>query len=138
MPGRSTGEIVCLVNRTTKNLTYMFDGYEYTLEPGENYIPEIHVFFARNQNPRMGTQSPWAEDACEYLVGIKAKPGRKQKDDISPIEQTNAKERLNRSELDEVAQTAQLKTVVGRLGRSEVSVGGPAGSAKFAPQSADA
>lgn len=138
MPGKSTGTIVCLVNRTKRVLHYMYDGYQYDLEPGENYIPDSHVYYARNQNPVMGTQSPWSEDGCDYLVGIKVKPGQKQRDNISPIEQSDARERLNRDELDEEAQKAVLRTVVGRVGRSEVSAAGRSGDAKFAPQAADA
>jgi len=79
-------ESVIVVNRTSVPIAYMFDGAQYMLDPGENAIPIEHVEFAKTQNIVMGTENPLNPSQYVSLVGLKAKPGQKQRDDLSQIE----------------------------------------------------
>ena len=87
-------EMVELVNRAPielsekdAELSVQFDGQSKTLMRGGNLVPRIVVPFAKNQNPVMGTQDPYNPhiSGCQYLVGIKAPKGQKQKDPIEPL-----------------------------------------------------
>lgn len=94
-------ETVTLVNRTSKVLFVTFDGQTKALEPGENPgFPLIAVWHAKKQNVLMGSEDPNNPMSRTYLVGVKVKAGQKQKDDISPLEQSDAPQFLNREELD--------------------------------------
>jgi hypothetical protein len=95
------GETVTLVNRTSKVLNARFDGRDQTIQPGENPgFPKIAVAYAKSQNVLMGSEDPEnpSPSGMEYLVGVKATP---QRDDISPIEQSDAPQRYNRESLRE-------------------------------------
>ena len=87
-------DMVELVNRTPLELdekaaeiSVQFDGQSKTLVRGSNMVPRIVVPFAKNQNPIMGTQDPYNPhiSGCQYLVGVKAPAGNKQKDPIEPL-----------------------------------------------------
>lgn len=70
------GNIVNVVNRTDRELKYMFDGQIHTLTPGENAIPEQEVRFAREQNVLMGTRDPYNPANYVSLVGVKGRKGK--------------------------------------------------------------
>ncbi len=74
------GDIICLVNRTSRNLSVTKDGRQIVLKPGENHINSDLVRFAKRQNPVMGSQDPYNPAQCDYLVGVKG-----THDDIYPI-----------------------------------------------------
>lgn len=87
-------------NRTSKPLNARFDGQDVVLEPNytaegaliadvHNLLPTIAVQYAKNQNILMGSEHPTDPSDFEVLVGIKAKKGAKQKDDISYCEQSD-------------------------------------------------
>jgi len=94
------GSIVCLVNRTPHVLSYVKDGREYDLQPGENWVNSDQVRFAKAQNAVRGSRNPM-DLSFESLVGLKAGKGEKQLDDLSPIDEDTLamlpKEVLNRS-----------------------------------------
>lgn len=50
--------LVPVFNRAPVPLTVRFDGQEYTIQPGEDKIPDVTVLFAKNQNPVMGSADP--------------------------------------------------------------------------------
>jgi hypothetical protein len=81
-------ESVTMVNRTSRPLNVRYDGEDMTLQPGENPgFPRVAVPFARNQNPLMGSKHPINPRKFISLVGVKAAPGQKQVDDITPIDE---------------------------------------------------
>lgn len=86
-------EYKTLINRTTKKLEGVWDGRTYIIPPGRNSYPATMAYKFKYQNPRMGTQDPYSMD-MEYLCGIE-----EDNDPISPTEQTNAIEQLNRGAL---------------------------------------
>lgn len=136
MPTVYPGDIVTVVNRTSKPLFYTYDSREYTLDPGENPVLSTHVHYAKSQNVQMGSQDPYdtSPGSRVYLVGLRAKKGQKQKDDISPLEQSDAIEILDRSLLDGDAQTATLMSPArgARTRPSEVrSQGGHGAATEF-------
>jgi len=118
-------QTVTLVNRSSKVLYCTFDGETKKLEPGENPgFPLVAVWHAKKQNVRMGSEDPNNPMSRIYLVGVKAKAGEKQKDDISPLEQSDAPQFLNREELDTApgVRTVQLR---GRKKHSAFDAGVP-------------
>ena len=99
-----------VVNRTSEVLQVRFDGQDIELQPNydkdgvllpevHNLIPTITVPYAKSQNVRMGSENP--DDPSDYveLVGAVAKPGEKQKDDISYLEQGDALTRVDLREM---------------------------------------
>ena len=87
------GSPVVLINRTPRILKFVADGQHYELVPGENYgFNEGHVPFAKNQNPKMGSED-YHMLTFETLVAVKG-----TKDDASPIaeEELQAIERFDR------------------------------------------
>jgi hypothetical protein len=77
---------VTLVNRTDRNLNVRYDGEDITIVPGENQgFPKIAVPYAKRQNPLKGSKHPIDPRIFISMVGVKARPNEKQKDDISPI-----------------------------------------------------
>lgn len=95
-----------VINRTSKPLSVRYDGQETILQPNyasdgtflpnvHNMIPDITVMYARYQNVLMGSEDP--EDPSDRidLVGRLAKPGQKQKDDISFCEQSDIPTSVN-------------------------------------------
>lgn len=79
-------DAVTLVNRTSRVLNVRYDGEDIQLQPGENPgFPRPAVGFAKRQNKLMGSQHPLNPMRFISLVGVKAKAGEKQADDITPI-----------------------------------------------------
>jgi flagellar basal body rod protein FlgF len=86
-------EFLTVCNRTSKPLTVTWDGKRIVLAPGKNALPAIVAEAAKRQNPIMGSEDPVTLQ-MRYLIGIE-----EQEDDCSPIEQTNAVQRIDRSKL---------------------------------------
>lgn len=124
--------IVNAVNRTTGPLDAMFDGqpvvipagYKLVGEEGQQTVvgagpggepltyplPYFAAEMVKRQNPQMGTEDPGNPRDFECLIGIK-----EWEDDISPLEQSDAIERLDRGLMDDEAQGARPKeTSMGR------------------------
>lgn len=91
------GDHVTLVNRTKKStLTVMWNGMQYHFEPGEHpNVPLPIAQAAYRQHPIHGTEDPFGDpEYIDSLFGIKgAKPPFGT---VTPIEQSNAGERLDR------------------------------------------
>ena len=101
------GKTVTLFNRTKKVLSVRFDGRDQDIVPGKNPgFPEVAVQYAKNQNPLMGTEDPENPtlSGCQYLVGVKV-----WGDDVSPVEQSNAPQRYDRSILHEEGTKEYIK-----------------------------
>jgi hypothetical protein len=116
------GETVTLVNRTKKTLSARWDGRDETILPGENPgFPKVAVCNAKMQNPLMGSEDETnpTVSGCEYLVGVKAKPGEKQIDDISPIEQNERA--VSRYVLEPVKKGQKLDVRVIKTNRASVA-----------------
>jgi hypothetical protein len=95
-------ETVTLVNRTKAPLKVTFDGQDIPIAPGPNHgFPAIAVRHAKAQNPRMGTQHPFDPTRFESLVGVDGTT-----DPITPLEQSDAVELLDRSKLGGLAEQA--------------------------------
>ena len=94
----SSGNSICLVNRTDTPLSFVFDGRHYILEPGENWgYQEGHAAFALKQNPVMGSED-FNTTLFESLVGVKGNP-EYPCDALSDevlLAHLESKERLNR------------------------------------------
>lgn len=89
-------QYVTLTNRTSKTLRGVWDGRHYDIVPGKHSFPEIMAIKFRDQNPIMGSEDPRTLQ-CDYLIGIE-----ELSDDCSPIEQTDAKQRIDRTKTPEV------------------------------------
>lgn len=63
---------VALVNRAPVDLDVTHDGQTKRLSPGVNYVPEVVVQYAKNQNPIMGSADPYNPhiSGAYYLVGV--------------------------------------------------------------------
>jgi len=86
--------IVTLVNRTSKTLHGTWDGKHYDLAPGKHAFPEFQAMKFKEQNPLMGSEDPYSLQK-QYLLGIEDIG-----DDISPIEQSDARELFDRKKLN--------------------------------------
>lgn len=90
-------DLVVLINRTSKDLSYRYDGIDEILTPGENPgIPRNHVFYAKDQNKRMGSENFYNPKDYVCLVAVKG-----TKDDATPIEQSDALQVINREDKNE-------------------------------------
>jgi hypothetical protein len=92
------GDNVTLVNRTSgTTLVATWDGMHYHFEPGEHpNVPREIAVAAYKQNPIHGTEDPLGDpDVIESLFGIVG--ARQPFGNVTPIEQSTAGERLNRS-----------------------------------------
>lgn len=77
---------VTLINRTPRVLSVRYDGEDISLKPGENPgFPTVAVPYAKKQNPLMGSKHPINPTKYICLVGVKARDGEKQRDDVTPI-----------------------------------------------------
>ena len=83
-------DIVTVVNRTSRTVEGTFDGRPIVLAPHAE-VPMLAnaAEKVKEQNPLMGSEDPADPRSPTFLVGIK-----EWKDDISPIEQSNAEERF--------------------------------------------
>lgn len=86
-------ELVTVVNRTSRNLEGVWDGKHYTIPPGASAFPIVQAEAFKRQNPVMGSEDPRL-GVLTYLIGIV-----EDRDDCSPLEQTDAIERWDRSKL---------------------------------------
>ena len=99
---------VKLVNRTQKTLSGQFDGRQFSFPPGyEGSWPENQALKFKEQNPVMGTED-YFSGYKEYLLAIPD-----HGDDITPIEQTDAIEKWDRSAVV-LPPGTQLVTLKGR------------------------
>ena len=118
-----------VVNRTSKVLHVRFDGQDIELQPNydaegkllvdvRNMIPTITIPYAKSQNVLMGSEAAMDPTDYEVLIGVKAKSGAKQKDDISFCEQSSEPTRVR---LEDYLDDPTLKIQVGgrRLKRGE-------------------
>lgn len=105
------GDLVEVVNRTSKSLDYMFNGRQRVLKPGVNQIPAAHVEKARTQNVIMGTEDPLRPAIFDSYIAC---PTLIPDDDISPVEMPEKSkrrnERIDRSLLGPEAQAIQTVT----------------------------
>lgn len=96
------GDIVEVVNRAVNakgdgvRLEYMVNGRQRVLKPGKNYIPQMHVEFAKTQNAVMGTEDPLQPASYESYIGC---PALDDNCDVivMPEKANRKKERLDRS-----------------------------------------
>lgn len=109
-----------VINRTSKPLMVRYDGQDSEIAPNydaegnllpdvHNQLPDITVPYAKAQNVLMGSEDPFDPSEFVVLVGVKAKTGQKQKDDISFCEQSSE---LTRVKLDEYLDDPTAKIVV--------------------------
>ena len=113
--GGQVGQIVQVVNRTTKPLLLTYDQRQFPLAPGYRveddgtvmpagphgdvavtHLDYLKAEMAKRQNVRLGTENPMNPRDVTYLVGI-VEDG----DDVSYLEQSTAVERLDRSQFDD-------------------------------------
>jgi hypothetical protein len=94
-------EYVTIVNRTSKPLEAIWDGRRYELKPGKNSLPDLIARKAMEQNPILGTETIYSIGNCQSLLGVV-----EWNNDCSPLEQSDAIERLDRSKLGGVASEA--------------------------------
>lgn len=107
-------ETVTLINRSSKPLRAMFDGQRFVFPPGATPgVPVVVAQFAKAQNPVMGTMDRYEYESGDCLLGVEA-----WGDPITPIEQSDAIERLDRSTIEDEGATAVPGPKV-RVRRSE-------------------
>lgn len=108
------GEFVFIVNRTSQILSYVYGAKTFSLRPGINERPYEHVYFAKNQNPLRGSLSKFGGGSQQFLVGVQVPEGstEKQKDDLSPLEQSGSPELIDRT--DDLAEGGEVISVRGR------------------------
>ena len=117
--GPKSMDIVTVVNRTTRTVEGTFDGRTIVLAPHAE-VPMLAnaAEKVKEQNPLMGSEDPADPRSPTFLVGIK-----EWKDDISPIEQSNAEERFDRSLVDGPGAKAVKMQVGGkRLARVHIAL----------------
>jgi len=118
-----------VINRTSGVLHVRYDGQDIELQPNydaegkplpdvQNMIPAIAVPYAKSQNVLMGSESALDPTDYEVLVGVVAKKGSKQKDDIGFCEQSSEPTRVK---LEDYLDDPTLKIQVGgrRLRKGE-------------------
>lgn len=92
------GDTVTLVNRTrSTTLEAMWDGMHYHFEPGEHpNVPREIAVAAYKQNPIHGTEDPLGDP--EFVLSLFGIVGARQPfGNVTPIEQSAAGERIDRS-----------------------------------------
>lgn len=89
---------VTVVNRTSQRLTAMVDGRQFVFPPypAQVKIPRFAADLACRQLPVMGTENPFAPSQFECLIHVIEWHG----DEVTPTEQSEAIERLDRSQID--------------------------------------
>lgn len=103
------GEIVTAVNRSSKRLSWNFNGVSHVLLPNQEKPMNItYVLYGIRRNPVMGTQDPQFEQQAQSLIGIKEYA---EMYPVDPIEQSDALEALDRSKLPEDRQKADVLKV---------------------------
>jgi hypothetical protein len=100
------GEIVTLINRTSRPLNVVQNGREIVLKPGKNPVTADWIRFAKQQHPRMGTFDPSGLDG-DYLVAVEGHDPDEMCLPIPPGEEHRASERFDRRRMDVEGQSAQ-------------------------------
>lgn len=121
-------QIVTLINRSSKTLTGTWNGRHYLLEPERKYaFPQFMAEKFRDQNPVMGSLDPQTNHV-DYLLGIE-----EEGDDLTPIEQTGAIEKWNRSRLTGARPTEVVAGDNGLFSRASIAQPplAPAGNTNF-------
>ena len=72
------GKVVCIINRTTRKLVVTKNAREFVLTPGENWVTEDLVRFAKAQHPVPGTRD-------RFTLRQESLVGRKGLDDCSEL-----------------------------------------------------
>jgi hypothetical protein len=86
-------DIVTVVNRTSKPVEGIFDGQPMVIPPhGRKAMLSNAAELVKRQNPVMGSEDPTDPRSADYLLGVE-----EWGDDISPLEQSDAVERFDRS-----------------------------------------
>ncbi len=109
----NSGDFVTVVNRTTKTLKGVWNGRHFDITPGKHGYPLIVAEAIKRQNPIMGSGNDWTE--ALYLVGIE-----EFGDDVSPIEQSPAVERMNSAVLHGDKQMTPVMKPTGMYSRNEM------------------
>lgn len=112
-------DIVTLVNRTSKPIQGTFDGRTYVLGPHEQK-PMLANAAEKviEQNPQMGSEDPSDPRSPVFLCGVK-----EWGHDITPLEQTDAIERFDRTLVDNGGDKAKPLALRGNRGsRVKVSL----------------
>lgn len=103
------GEIVHVVNRTSEPVSFQFDGKGHTLKPHERRPMNLtYALYGIRRTPVMGTYNPAYEFQHDSLLGIEEMQDLYP---ITPIEQSNVLESIDRSKLPEDRQAAELVKV---------------------------
>lgn len=103
------GEIITVVNRSSKPLTWRFNGRSFGLKPNEERSECMTYAMAGvRQNPVMGTYDPTYEHQHQSLVGIRE---YEEQWPTTPIEQSNNPEAFDRRRLPEDRQNAFIEKV---------------------------
>jgi hypothetical protein len=118
-----------LVNRTERNLNGTWDGRQYVIEPGKHQFPEIQAQAFKRQNPVMGSEDPYSLRML-YLMGIV-----EEGDDTSPIEQSAAVERFDRSKMGGDRGKATIERGHGTYGPLDKAPGLPINGSFVTPTS---
>ena len=108
-------QLVTLVNRTSKPLQGTWDGFHTQIAPGKHSFPVFQAEAYRRQNPIMGSEDPRTGE-MQYLVGIE-----EQGDDCTPIEQSKAIERWDRSLMSQSKPTEVVPGVTGIYSARDVA-----------------
>ncbi len=108
-------DFVEIANRTSKPLSVTYDGKHWTLPPypAKVPVPRIVADIACRQHPRMGSENVYNPREFDMLVAVPA-CGH----DASPIEQSNAVERIDRTTLPPDRQVTQLRDMRYRPSRA--------------------
>ena len=86
-------DIVTVVNRSSQSVEGIFDGQPIVIPPhGKKAMLANAAELVKRQNPVMGTEDPGDLRSPQFLLGV-----LEWGDDLSPIEQSVAIERFDRS-----------------------------------------
>ena len=96
-------EFLTLFNRSSKPLEGLWNGRHHVIPVGESTFPRLQAEKFREQNPVMGSEDPNTLER-DYLIAI-----REYSHDESPIEQSTAKERWNRSLMPNAGDVVIIK-----------------------------
>lgn len=127
------GNLVTLVNRTTKPLEGTFDGQVVRIPAGyvddgtgkivralDQYgapivttLPANVAAIVKSQNPMMGTQDPLNPAPDDYLIGVEKWPAGR-KDDLSHVEQSDSIELIDRSAIGDESRERDAEVIKAR------------------------
>lgn len=99
-------QLVTVINRADRELSYTYGGRPYKLKLGEQQVPLAHVRFAKSQNPVMGTENL---ETGKYISLVAIKDSG---DDCSPIAYADAVRRRERLDRSRLVEPAAVKAVV--------------------------